>query len=119
VTLATKVIAGYNANDMIGAKKYLQELAVLAVDHLMNEDISFYRLMKEQGKVDDELEELISEFKDTFKGVKTTLMNFLTKYSRPDVPLDKDFFDTFNTLVGILAERIAFEENNLYSQLRS
>jgi len=102
---------------MAGAKKSLQTLATLAVDHLMNEDISFYRIMKEQGKVDDELEELIAEFKDTFKGVKTTLMNFLSKYSRPDIPLDADFFDTFNTLVGILAERITFEEENLYSKL--
>ena len=102
---------------MAGAKKSLQTLATLAVDHLMNEDISFYRLMKEQDRVDEELEELIAEFKDTFKGVKTTLMNFLSKYSRPDVPLDADFFDTFNTLVGILAERIAFEEENLYSKL--
>jgi hypothetical protein len=102
---------------MAGAKKSLQTLATLAVDHLMNEDISFYRLMKEQGRVDEELEELIAEFKDTFKGVKTTLMNFLSKYSRPDIPLDADFFDTFNTLVGILAERIKFEEKNLYSKL--
>ena len=104
---------------MVGAKKSLQALATLAVDHLMNEDISFYRIMKEQGKVDDELEELINEFKETFKGVKTTLMNFLSKYSRPDVPLDASFFETFNTLVGILGERIAFEEKNLYSKLSS
>jgi hypothetical protein len=46
-------------------------------------------------------------------------MNFLTQYSRPETTLDQEFFDTFNTLVGILGERIAFEEKNLYTKLNS
>ena len=44
-------------------------------------------------------------------------MSFLTKYTRQDVPLDDEFFTTFNGLVEVLAERIAFEEKNLYSKM--
>jgi len=37
------------------------------------------------------------EFIQTFKGTKMTLMNFLTKYSRPETVLDEKFFKTFVT----------------------
>ena len=82
----------------------------------MDEDLSFYRIVKEQ-EADQTTEALIAEFKETFRGTKTTLMNFLTQYKHPEALLDDKFFTTFNMLVGILAERIAFEEKNLYIQL--
>jgi hypothetical protein len=117
--LAHKVIAAYSKNDHDTTKKELNALNVLTVDHLMDEDIQFYRLLKDQKRMDYQTEKLIHEFTGTFKGTKTTLMNFLTKYSRPEAILDQEFFDTFNTLVGILGERIAFEEENLYIKLNS
>jgi len=119
VVLAHKVIASYSKNDHDTTKKELTALNVLAVDHLMDEDIQFYRLLKDQKRFDQKTERLIHEFTQTFKGTKTTLMNFLTKYSRPETTLDEEFFNTFNTLVGILGERIAFEEENLYIKLNS
>ncbi|MEA3492629.1 MAG: hemerythrin domain-containing protein [Campylobacterota bacterium] len=117
VVLAHKVIAAYSKNDQPAAKKALKELNDLAVDHIMNEDIEFYRLLKDHKKMDDTTEHMMGDFVKTFKGTKITLMNFLTKYSRPDVELDEEFFKTFNSLVGVLGERIAFEENNLYVQM--
>ncbi len=117
VVLAHKIIASYSKNNHDAAKKELKALNSLAVDHLMNEDIEFYRLLKDHKRLNDETEVMVKEFTTTFKGTKIALMNFLTKYSKPDTALDEKFFKDFNGLVGILGERIAFEEENLYRQL--
>jgi len=117
VTLAHKVIAEYSKNNLDAAKKYLKELNELAVDHIMNEDIEFYRLQKDHKNLHDETERLIEEFVKTFKSTKVALMKFLTKYTRDDAVLDDEFFDTFNNIVGVLAQRIEFEEKNLYTDL--
>ncbi len=119
VVLAHKVIAAYSKNNHDDAKKELNALNELAVDHLMDEDIQFYRLLKDQKRLDTETEALVNEFTQTFKGTKTALMGFLTKYSRPEAILDEDFFTAFNEIVGVLAERIAFEEENLYIKLNA
>jgi len=119
VVLATKVIGEYSKNNINNAKKALKELNILAVDHVMNEDIEFYRLMKDQKRLTRTSESLIKEFTTTFKGTKMALMNFLTLYTKEDAILDDEFFKTFNDIVAILGERIEFEEKNLYSLLYS
>lgn len=119
VVLATKVIGEYSKNNPDGAKKELKALNELAVDHLMNEDIEFYRLLKDQKRVDRKTEEAVNEFTKSFKGVKLPLMNFLTKYSRDEAVLDDKFFEDFNGLVATLGARIAFEEDNLYLRMAS
>ncbi len=119
VVLATKVIGEYSKNNPVAAKKQLRALNELAVDHLMNEDIEFYRLLKDQKRADRKTEEAVNRFTKSFKGVKLPLMNFLTKHSRDEAILDEKFFEEFNELVGILGERIAFEEDNLYLRLAS
>lgn len=117
VVLAHKVIGEYSKNNHDNARNALKELNNLAVDHVMNEDIEFYKLMKDQKRVTTKSEALVREFTVTFKGTKMALMNFLTKYTQDDIVLDEEFFNMFNNLVGILGERIEFEENNLYSLL--
>jgi len=119
VVLAHKVIAAYSKNNYEETKKQLTALNDLAVDHLMNEDIEFYRLLKDQKRLDLKTEKMVKEFIETFRGTKTTLMNFLTIHSRPETKLDDEFFKTFNELVEVLGQRIAFEEENLYSKLES
>ena len=119
VVLAHKVIAEYSKNNPEGAKEQLKALNNIAVDHLMNEDIEFYRLLKDDKRLDLKTEKMVKEFTETFRGTKTTLMNFLTIHSRPETKLDDEFFKTFNELVEVLGQRIAFEEENLYSKLES
>jgi len=119
VVLAHKVIAAYSKNNHDAAKKELKALNELAVDHLMDEDIQFYRLLKDQKRLDAKTEKLVNEFTQTFKGTKIALMGFLTKYSRPEAILDEEFFTAFNEIVGVVAERIAFEEENLYIKLNA
>ncbi len=117
VVIAHKVIGAFSKNDLDTAKKELIALNELAVDHLMDEDIEIYRLLKDAKRLNPETEKLIHEFTTTFKGTKNVLMNFLTKYTRPNVVLDDKFFKTFNEIVAVLADRIAFEEKYLYTQL--
>jgi hypothetical protein len=119
VALAHKVIAEYSKNNTDNAKKELKALNVLAIDHIMNEDIEFYRLQKNSKKIDEETEKLMKEFTHSFKGTKIALMKFLTKYTKDDAVLDDEFFTTFNDIVAVLAERIDFEEKNLYADLSS
>jgi len=118
VGLATKVIESYDAGDEKKAKEALKELNILAVDHVMDEDLKLFKLMKEEaGKVDKQTQSMVEDFIAGFRHTKVSLMNFLAKYSSPDVPLDQEFYTTFKELVDILAQRISFEESNLYSKL--
>ena len=118
VQLATKVIESYDAGDEKNAKKALKELNSLAVDHVMDEDLKLFKLMKEESKkVDKQTQSMVEDFVAGFRHTKVALMNFLAKYSSPDVPLDQEFYTTFKELVDILAQRISFEESNLYSKL--
>lgn len=119
VVLATKVIGEYSKNNPVAAKKHLIALNNLAVDHLMNEDIEFYRLLKDQKRADRKTETAVNEFTKSFKGVKVPLMNFLTTYTKDDAVLDEKFFEDFNDIVAALGARIAFEEDNLYLRMAS
>lgn len=119
VTLAHKVIASYSNNNHILAKKGLISLNNIAVNHLMNEDIELYKLLKKRNEIHHKIENDIKKFKENFMETKINLMKFLTHYSKTETQLDDDFFDQFNALVGILGERIDFEENNLYRKLET
>ncbi len=116
IILGQKVIAEYVKNNESEAKRQLKKFVDQAMDHLTSEDIEFYRMLNDDD-TDPRTEELIDEFQRTFKDTKTTLMKFLAKYVRPEVPLDDEFFDTFQKIMEILAKRIKFEENNLYFRL--
>ena len=117
VVLATKVIGEYSKNNQKSAKSALKKLNILAVNHVMNEDIEFYKLLKDQKRLTKINESYIKDFTSSFKGTKMALMHFLSKYTRDDAVLDDIFLSNFNELVGVLGERITFEENNLYSIL--
>ena len=117
VILATKVIGECSKNNQKNAKDALKKLNTLAVNHVMNEDIEFYKLLKDQKRLTKTNEPYIKEFTSSFKGTKMALMNFLSTYTREDAVLDDVFVSNFSELVGVLGERIDFEENNLYSIL--
>jgi hypothetical protein len=118
VELAHNIIGEYSKNNYDGAKKYLKQLNVLAVDHVMDEDIQFFKLTHNEKSIDRETEILVHDFVQSFKKTKIALMDFLSKYSRPEVPLDETFFKQFNELVDVLGDRIDFEEKNVYSRLK-
>ncbi len=117
VKLATKVIEAYSNNKITTAKKELKTLRLVALNHLMTEDIEFRRLLENKSTLETETKAFIDEFKNSFYDTKAVLMRFLKDYSRDDAVLDDKFFESFKGLVSVLAERIAFEEENLYSKL--
>jgi len=117
VVLAHKIIAAYSGHDHALVRKYLLELNKIAVVHLMTEDIEFYRLLKDHKRTNDEIERLINEFTKSFRETKATLRDFLLKYTAPDAIYDDSFFKTFNVIVEVLADRIAFEEKTLYAAM--
>ena len=119
VVHATKVIKAYSDGKLDKAKKELASLRLLTLNHLMTDDIEFYKLLKDSKNLDKDTEKFLNEFKDTFYGTKAVLMKFLKEYTRNDAVLDEEFFESFNGLVGVLADRVAFEEENLYNRLNA
>jgi len=117
VVLATNIIGNYSKNKIKAAKKDLKKLNDLAVNHVLNEDIEFYKLLKDQKRITSKNKESINDFTKSFKNTKMDLMLFLSKYSKDDIDLDDQFFQDFNGLVEVLSERISFEEENLYTLL--
>jgi len=117
VVLAHKVIAEYSTNNLKAAKKELNKLNRIAVNHLMTEDVELFSLLHEDQRFDKDTEKLVRDFQETFRETKLPLMSFLTKYSKEETVLDDRFFQGFNELVTVLAQRIEFEEKNLYNKL--
>jgi hypothetical protein len=117
VEQAHKVIAEYVKNNHSAAKANLRAMGGVAADHLTNEDIEFYKLTKDPERNDAATVQQVTEFQDSFKDVKHVLMKFLAKYGKDEAVLDEAFFDTFNSIVDILTERIEFEESKLYFRM--
>jgi len=115
--LAGKIIKAYEKNDIKKTKKYLKELKDITIEHLMQEDLAFYNLLKNSQNLDLETIEYIKDFRETFKGTKTALMNFISKYASQNVPLDNNFIQAFKGLVAVVVQRITYEEENLYPLL--
>ena len=117
VYLINKVIGEYSKNKHKKAKKLLVELNNLTVDHITDENIEFYKLLKDEERLSQQNKEYTEEFIDTFADIKKDLMKFLTKYTRKETELDDEFFETLTAISDILLERIKYEEVKLYSIL--
>ncbi len=117
VLLAHKVIAEYSKNNHKKAKKNLILLNNLAIDHIIDEDLKFYKLLNGEQRILPNRRAAIEDFINTFKDIKPELMSFLTKYTRKDMILDDEFFQKFNELAEVLIDRIKYEEKNIYSIL--
>ena len=117
VRLATKVISSYTDGKLDKAKDALIELRLVTLNHLMTEDIEFFKLLKDTKKLDHDTEKFVNEFKETFYDTKAVLRRFLKEYTSPEAVLDDNFLESFKGLVGVLGDRIAFEEKNLYNRL--
>lgn len=117
VGLATDVITSYKDGKVDIAKDALVDLRLVTLNHLMAEDMEFVELLKDHENTDNETEQSINEFTETFYNTKTTLKQFLKEYTRPDAVLDDAFLESFKGLVDVLAKRIDFEEKNLYNKL--
>jgi hypothetical protein len=117
IELAHKILGEYGKGEHTKAKKFLKEFSSIGMDHIVSEDIEFFKMVRSSDYSDLRTEKMIEEFKDSFGDVKGTLMKFLGKYTPPEIPLDEEFFDTFSDIINILGERIEFEESNLYFRL--
>ena len=119
VEFAHKIIESYEKGDLKATKKALKSLNDIAIMHLMTEDLEFYRLLKDEKRADEESQKLINNFTTSFKDTKATLRDFLLTYTNENATLDAKFFQTFKTIVAVLGERIAFEEEKVYKKLAS
>ncbi|HIP51477.1 MAG TPA: hypothetical protein EYG94_05235 [Campylobacterales bacterium] len=114
VRLIHNVLAEYSKNNHKNAKKELILLNHLVIDHVTDENIEFYKLLKDKKRVSMQNRKSMEEFVSTFKDMRLDLMKFLTHYTKKETRLDDKFFDTLNEVAEILRERIDFEEENLY-----
>jgi len=122
--LAGKILESYENNDIKGTKKYLNALEHVTVGHLMTEDVAFYDLLKHPEDLNNRTIDNIKDFRNTFQGTKSALMKFIAKHAAPQTVLDDEFAEAFKGLVGVVVDRINYEEKNLYhvlaeSQLRA
>ncbi len=118
VASAGKVIQAYETDALDMLREEMDNLNGLTTDHLMDEDVEFYKFMMLEDSIGSELVKLIEDFIETFEETKSALMDFLIKYTDSDASYNQDFIDTFKTIVGVLAKRIAYEEKTLYKALQ-
>ena len=80
----------------------------------MTEDVAFYDLLKNPKGLNSTTIDNIHDFRKTFQGTKMALMKFIAKYAAPQTELNDDFAEAFKELVGVVVDRINYEEKNLY-----
>jgi len=114
---AGKVISMYDENRPKQAKKYLNKLELLALNHLMHEDVTFFDLEKTAKRQDTHIVDAMKEFRRSFSGTKKVLFHFFFYYTSPKTVLDETFREKFDGIVGALVQRIEFEEGNLYAMI--
>ncbi len=117
IVQANKVIGAYVKGEMDEAKRELKKFVDLAVEHLSDEDVKLFKMLRDAANTDEKLEKYIDEYYKSFKDTKSTLLHFLAKYVRPENPLDDEFFNTFEKIEKVLRDRINYEESNLYFYL--
>jgi hypothetical protein len=117
IILTNQVLAEYSKNKHKNAKKALIKLNNILVDHVTDENIEFYKLLKDETRVSIKNKKATKEFVDSFKDMRLDLMKFLTHYTKRKTVLDEEFFVTLNGIADVLQERIDFEEKNLYTLL--
>jgi len=119
VILASDVISAYEneENRYANVHNALEVLKKVSIHHLMDEDIELINMLRDTTKTSREIDKLIVEFRESFKGSKTAVMVFLTDYTYSDAVYDEKFINNFKHLMSVLARRIEFEEKNLYAKL--
>jgi len=117
IVLANNVLSAYVKGEESETRRQLKKFVDVAMEHLSDEDVELYRILRDPNRKDKGMEKYIDQYYATFKDTKSTLMKFLAKYVRPETPLDEEFFETFEKIAGILRDRIDYEEHNLYFRL--
>ncbi len=117
IVLGKKVLAEYVKNDEQKIRSSLQAFTDLAMTHLSSEDVELYKLLSDPSQRSEKLKDSVDHFQKSFKDIKMILMKFLASYNRNEKPIDEEFFDNFSQIMEILAERIEFEEGELYFYL--
>jgi len=115
-THAVKTVEYYENNELKKAKKQLRKLQSVALNHLMDEDVTFSELFKkaEKSSVDQSIVEAMKEFRKSFIDTKKVLIHFFIHYTDPNVELDETFIEKLKGIIDALVQRIEFEEKNLY-----
>ncbi len=116
---AMEVVKYYDNNDTLKAKKHLVKLQNLALNHLMDEDVTFFELFKkaDDSETDKKIMASIKEFRSTFIDTKKALIHFFIHYTDKNTVLDEHFKEQLDGIIGALVQRIEFEEKNLYTMI--
>ena len=115
-THAVKTVQYYENNELQKAKKQLIKLQSIALNHLMDEDVTFSELLKKADTTytDQHIVESMKEFQKSFIDIKKVLIHFFIHYTDPSVELDSVFIEKLKGIIDTLVQRIEFEEKNLY-----
>ena len=115
-TLAVNTVSYYENNNFKKAKKELGRLQSVALNHLMDEDVTFSELFKkaDSTNTDKVIVEAMKEFRKSFIDTKKVLIHFFIHYTDPNVSLDETFIIKLKGIIDALVQRIEFEETNLY-----
>ena len=115
-TLAVNTVSYYENNNLKKAKKELGRLQSVALNHLMDEDVTFSELFKkaDNTNTDKVIVEAMKEFRKSFIDIKKVLIHFFIHYTDPKVVLDDIFIIKLKGIIDALVQRIEFEETHLY-----
>jgi len=112
----SKVISDYNSGNMKKVKKDLIKFRTDLFEHILDEELAFMSMTKENILV-DEVEEELTKFRDSFSDIKKALNVFFKDYIHNNKPFDEEFKSRLEGIAEVLVKRIYFEEHNLYGLL--
>lgn len=115
---AAKIMKAYKINELQVLRQEIENLNNLTIEHLMAEDMEFYKFLMLEESLDNDIQKLIEDFNETFEETKIILMDFLSKYTLPEAIYNQEFIDNFIAIVAVLSQRISYEEKTLYKALQ-
>ncbi len=85
------------------------------LDHLWNEDVRLYPVLKKTSEHNKKLKEILSFFVNGLSAIHEEMLIFMTKYAK-GIVLDINFQREYERLFGALSKRIEYEEEILYEE---
>lgn len=113
LSLYGETLNAAKAGDASLTKRKLNNFKRLFRGHLLKENVSLYTYLK-HAISDQGTAEIISFMKTEMYGVGKEVNSFLSRYTKEDAVIDKNFIRRFEAVGEALVRRIEDEEEHLY-----
>ena len=114
LAIYTECAQAYDEQKHLKLNQLLKKFKTKLTSHLLVENVRFYIYVTHYYKEDEETKTLIESFRREMEAIGKAAFNFLASYTASDAVYNAKFKQEFDTIGGVLSDRISAEEGELY-----